>query len=214
MNESTGFFSVSHGKKIKLRTPKFIYARLLFIYALLYTLSFIGGCLLFHFADMTESEKFNAHILSYFSVDFSDCSDIFDYALLVLSMSKSDIYHLMIIFSAGFTMLSGLIITSLAVFRGFSLGFSLSYLVFALRQGYITLDHPIASLVVYSVTCAVIAAIILNFSVKSALFCEEFKSMCGRPRKIIRSKALYAHISRFLIAFGAFLILNLFRCLL
>ncbi len=214
MNESTGFFSISHGSKIKLRTPKFIYARLLFIYALLYTLSFIGGCLLFHFIDMPESEKFNAHILSYFSVDFSNCNDLFDYASLILSMSKSDIYHLLIIFSAGFTMLSGLIIASLVIFRGFSLGFSLSYLVLALRQGYTTLEHPIASLIIYSVTCAVIAAIILNFSVKSAFFCDEFKALCGSPRKIIRSKALYAHISRFLIAFGAFLILNLLRCLL
>lgn len=214
MTENTSFFAVNNKHKIKLRTPGYIYARLLLIYTVIYTLAFAGGCFLFHFLDLPESRSLNSRILSYFSVNFSNCNDIFDASALVLSVSKSDIYHLLLVFSAGFTMLSGLIISSLLIFRGFSLGFSLCYLICALREHYVALEHPTAALILYSITCAIISALLLHSSVKSAQFCDEFKALCGNPRKIIRSKALYSHIFLFLIVFGAFLILNLIRCIL
>ena len=214
MTDNTGYFRLSKNKKIKLLTPRYVYAKLIFIYSLLYTVSFICGCLLFHSLNLTGSNSWSANILSYFSVDFSKCTDIFDFAGLIIMISRSDLGHLVLVFSAGFTMLSGLIVCSTLLYKGFSLGFSLSYLVFALQEKHITLAHPIASVVIFSIISAVIASILIDFSVKSVLFCDDFKALCGNARKIIRSKAVYSHILRFLIVFGTILILNIIRSIL
>ncbi len=211
MDESTEFFSV---KKIKLRTPQFIYARTLLIFTFIYTVCFIGGCLLFHFSGMQSNDGFNVRILSYFATDFSGCEDIFDYSSKLLSISKSDVCHLLIIFSAGFTMLCGAVVSSLLAYRGFSLGFSLSYLVRALQNGDISLENSALKIIVFATVSAITASILLIFSVKTVFFCDDFKALCGIPRKIILSKALYAHVARFMTAFGAFLLINLLRCLL
>lgn len=214
MTGNTEFFKVSGKPKIKLRTPQFIYARALLIYTLLYTVAFALGCLLFHFVENKESAAINARILAYFSADFSDCSDIFAYTKQLLARSKQDLSNIFIIFTAGFTMLSGIIVSALFLFRGFSMGFSISYLAYAIRSGSIHLEHPIASVILFSLLCAVGAAIMIHAGVKTTIFADEFKALGGRPRKIIRSKALYMQIFRFLIAFGAILILNLIRCVL
>lgn len=214
MTGNTGYFKVSDKPKIKLRTPYFIYARTLLIYAFLYTLAFTLGCLLFHFLENKESAAINARILSYFSADFSNCNDIFAYTNQLLALSRQDLSNIFIIFTAGFTMMAGIIVSALLLFRGFSMGFSISYLAYAIRSGAIRLEHPIASMILFSALCAVGAAIMIHMSVKTTVFADEFKALGGRPRKIIRSKALYMHIFRFLIAFGAVLILNLIRCVI
>lgn len=214
MTENTGYFRVSGKPKIKLRAPQYVYVRMLLVYTLLYTLAFALGCLLFHFLKIKESQILNTRILSYFSMDFSSCEDIFDFAKQSLSVSSQDLSHLFVVFTAGFTMLAGLVVSALLIFRGFSLGFSISYLAYAVRENLIDLAHPFSSVILYSLLCALGAAIMLHAAVKSTLFSDDFKALCGRPSRIIRSKALYTHIFRFLIAFGAFLILNLIRCIL
>ncbi len=212
MTENTEFFEV-RSKKVVLRTPRYVYARLLLTYTLIYTLAFIFGCILFHLLDYPRSTEFDSSIIAYFSLDFSACASVSDCPSLLLSASSAELSHLFVAFTAGFTMLCGLILSSMLIFRGFALGFSISYLAYALREGFVVIERPALSMVFYAVLCAVSAAILLSFSVKSAMFCDDFKALCGNTRKIIRSKALYSHIFRFLIAFGAFLTLNLLRCL-
>lgn len=211
---NTGYFKVGERPKIKLRTPNFVYVRALLIYTLLYTAAFFCGCLLFHFLETGESSLINERITVYFSIDFSSCTDIFDFLELLLSAGRQDLSNLLVIFTAGFTMLSGIIVSVLLLFRGFSMGFSVSYFVYAIRSDFVSLSHPTASLLLFSVLCAIIAAIMIHMGVKTTMFADEFKALGGRPRKIIRSKALYLQIFRFLIAFGAILILNLIRCVL
>ncbi len=214
MTGNTGYFQVSDRPKIKLRTPQFIYARMLFAYTLLYTLAFAFGCLLFHMLEVKESAAINSKITAYFSADFSNCHDIFDYTARLITYSKQDLSNICIVFTAGFTMLAGVVVSAVLLFRGFSIGFSISYLSYVLRSETIKLEHPVASLVLFSVLCAIGAAILIHTGVKTTCFADEFKALGGRPRKIIRSKALYAQIFRLLIAFGAMLILNLIRCVL
>ena len=213
MTDKTNFFSIDK-PKVRLSTPEYIYAKLVLIYAAIYVVAFAAGCLMLHFLDLPRSQSIDLRILNYFSIDFSGCNNIFDAALLIFSICKTDLYHLALIFCAGFTMLSGLILSSLLIFRAFSLGFSLCYLSFALREGYVNVEHPAALLVLYSILCAISTVILLHCSVKSAIFCDEFKALCGQPRKIIRSKSLYAHIYRFLISVGALMIINLIRTFL
>ena len=205
---------MSETPKIKLRTPQYIYLRLLLGYTFLYILAFFFGCLLFHLLKIKEGQTMNARILEYFSCNFSGCDTIFDFARYLVEISRQDLLHVLFIFSAGFTMLAGAAVSALLFFRGFSLGFSASYLAYAIRIHTIELQHPIGAVVLYALLCAFGAAILLHYSVRTTVFSDAFKSLCGRASRIIRSKDLYAHLFRFLIALGAFLILNLTRCIL
>lgn len=214
MTGNTGYFKVYGRQGVKLRTPQLIYARSIFIYSLFYTVAFSLGCVLFHLLDTKESEMINSRISAYFSTTFSDCKTVFDFATKLLAISQQDLSGIFVIFCAGFTMLCGIVISMFLLFRGFSMGFSLSYFVYAIRSNAIALAHPAAAMVLFSVMNAAFAVIIIHLGVKTTIFSDEFKALGGRPRKIIRSKALYMQIFRFLIAFGAILILNLIRCVL
>ena len=200
--------------KIKLLTPKIIYAKILFTYTALYTLAFFVGCIFFHSLELTSGQYVSEILANNFLNSFSDCKNIFEIAFLMLEMSKADITHLAIIFMSGFTMITGLIGTAVFAFRGFSLGFSVSYLASAVTLGELQSDRTCFSVFVFSVICAMSTVVLIHFAVKTSCFCDEFKTLCGRLKLIIRSKALYKQIFRFLIAFGAILILNLIRCVL
>ncbi|MBQ6893312.1 MAG: hypothetical protein IJN48_03815 [Clostridia bacterium] len=212
MTGKSEFFSVSKRHIVKQLSPKLIYTKLLFLYAFIYTLSFFLGCLLFHALKLESERYISDRINEYFSVSFDECETIYDYTDLLLNISNIDISHLLIIFTAGFTMLAGVIVSILFLFRGFSFGFSISYFAFAVNNGILSISYPYASLVIYSVICAVEAVILIHFGVKTTWFSDDFKLLGGRPRVIIKSKALYSQLFRFLIAFGAILILNLIRC--
>lgn len=210
MTKNTGYFKVDT-PKIKLRTPQYIYMRLLLLYTFLYTLAFALGCLLFHFVDKSRTI---CGIAKYFSTDIGEFTDIFSFCERLLSLSRRDLADLFFIFAAGFTMLAGLAVSLLLIFRGFSLGFLIGCLTYMIRSGELQHTHPTAAVLAFSVLCALGAAVFLHMAVKTTLFSDDFKALCGRPSKIIRSKALYTHIFRFLIAFGSFLILNLIRCII
>lgn len=214
MTTNTEFFSVTKKRKVKLLSPEFIYAKLLLVYALFYTVFFVLGCLLFHSLELSDSAFISSRINGYFSIDFAQCENAFDYANTLLDISNTDISHLLIIFTAGFTMLVGVIVSVIFIVRGFSLGFSLSYIAYAVNSGSLGIEHPYAAVVIYSMLSASLAAVLIHFGVKTACFSDDFKTLCGRPRMIIKSKALYLQILRFLIAFGAVLILNLIRCVI
>jgi len=211
MTENTGFFSIPKKPKVKLLSKEFIYAKLLLIYAFLYTLAFSLGCFLFHALDAENSTAINARLNAFFDVDFSATS-WFDRANLLIDISSSDISHLIIILTAGFTMFAGIAISMLLIFRGFSFGFSVSYFAFAINNNIVTFENAYTLIIFFSVISAISAAIMIHFGVKTTCFSDEFKALGGIPRKIIKSKALYSHFVRFLIAFGAILILNLLRC--
>ncbi len=214
MTKNTGYFSISQKSSVKLLSARFLYAKLLLVYAFIYTLAFAVGCFMFHALDAESSPTINARINAYFDIDFSKCKNLFERANLLLDISASNISQLVIIFTAGFTMLFGIIVSFLLIFRGFSLGFSVSYFTFAIKNQTVILENPQAAIVLFSLISALCAAVMLHFTVKTAFFSDDFKALCGIPRKIIRSKALYAQLLRFLIALGAILLLNLFRCFL
>ncbi len=214
MNGNADYFSISKKAKILPLSKHLLYAKLLFRYALLYVFAFILGCILFHSLKIENSQVINSRIYAFFNTDFSGCETLFDKANLLLNISNTDISHLIIIFTAGFTMLVGVMISLLLVFRGFSLGFSISYFTYALQNDLIDLKSPKISIILFSVICAITASIMIHFSVKTTCFCDTFKSFCGVPRRILKSKELYYQFFRFLITLGLILILNLFRCVL
>lgn len=210
MTEKTGYFKVA-SPRIKLRTPQHIYVRLLLVYTCVYTLAFFLGCLLFHVLKINEGQIFSTDP-TFFDVGLTDCEDIYAFCEQILSLSRRDLTDAFVLFAAGFTMLAGLAVSLTLAMRGFSLGFTVNCLAFVLRSDPMRFPHPVMTVTLFSILSAVGAAILLHLSVKAVLFSDDFKALCGRPSKIIRSKALYTHIFRFLVVFGAFLILNLIRC--
>ncbi len=214
MTENIGYFSISKRRKVKFISPNFVYAKLLLIYAFLYTLAFASGCFIFHALDAENSIAINSRINAYLSADFLSADSWLERANLLLEISASDVSHLIIIFTAGFTLLVGIIISLLLIFRGFSLGFSISYFTYAIKSGAVVIEKPNIAVVLFSLACAFSAAIMIHFSVKTTCFSDDFKALGGIPRRIIKSRALYSQLLRFLIALGAVLILNMLRCIL
>lgn len=212
--DNTSFFSVQKKRAVKFLSPSFIYVKLLIIFALLYALSFALGCFSFHLLDIKSSEMINSRIDGYFSVSFSNCNNAFAIAAKIINISKSDISHLLIIFTAGFTMLASVAVALLLAYRGFALGFSISYFTYAIKNNLLDIGTSHAPIIFYSILSAVIAVIMIHTGVKTTLFADEFKSLGGVPRKIIKSRAVYLQLLRFLIALGGIFILNSIRCFL
>lgn len=200
--------------EVKLLSPKIIYAKILLIYTVLYTLAFFLGCFVFHSLDLKSGQYVSEILTKDFSNSILNCKNMFELSSLVLNISRTDISHLVIIFMSGFTMLTGIISSSVFVFRGFSFGFSVSYLASAVALGELQGNNLFLEIFVFSAICALNTAILLHFGVKTNCFCDDFKALCGRPKLIIKSKAFYRQITRFLITFGAILILNLIRCVI
>ncbi len=211
MTDNTAFFTPKTKRKVRLVSPQFVYTKLVFINSFIYTAAFVLGCVVFHSLKINEgqiiSERFNA----YFAVDFSECHSIYSFIDILLDISSNDISHLLIIFTAGFTMLSGIIIPTLHSVRGFSLGFTISYLAFAEKNNLLSADNANMLIITHSVICALVAVVLIHFGVKTTCFSDEFKALGGRPRMILKSRAVYLQFTRFLIAFGAILLLNSIR---
>lgn len=198
---------------VKMLSPAFIYAKVLFFNTLVYTLSFLLGVLLFH-AFVPEEVGFDRDISNFLSADFSECGTVFDYVNTILRISKSELSQLTALFFAGFTMVSGIIVLATFVFRGFSIGFAFSYLVFLINNGLVDFKFPKLALGIYTVLCVVNSAVLLDFSGKTMRFSDEFKKLCVRPKRIILSKIMYSHITCLFISLGAMILLNLIKCVL
>lgn len=98
--------------------------------------------------------------------------------------------------------------------RGFSFGFAVSYLASFIRKAPDLFTRPTLSLLLFSCFGAFCAALMIHLSVRTLMFSDAFKALGGRPRLILRSRALYAQLLRFITAFGAILLLTLLRCAL
>lgn len=214
MTKQTDTFRIPRQKRVKLVTPRSVYAKYTLIYALCYTAAFAVGCLLFHVTGGAENAQFDRRIAGWFSVSLSDCADAFDFAKRLLSFGAQDLMRLALIFTAGFTVFVSFAVAGILLFRGLSFGFAVSYLASLIRRDAFTLPRPIASLVLFSLFGALTAALMIHLSVRTTMFSDEFKALCGRPRLILRSRALYTQILRFTVAVGAILLLTMLRCAL
>ena len=103
MTKQTDTFRIPRKKRVKLVTPRSVYAKYTLIYALCYTAAFAVGCLLFHVPGGAENAQFDRRIAGWFSVSLSDCADAFDFAKRLLSFGAQDLMRLALIFTAGFT---------------------------------------------------------------------------------------------------------------
>lgn len=214
MTKQTDTFRIPRKKRVRLITPRGVYAKYILIYTLCYTAAFAVGCLLFHLTGGAENAQFDRRIAGFFSASLAGTADAFDFAKRLLSFAAQDLTRLGLIFMAGFTVFVSFAVAGILIFRGLSFGFAVSYLASLVRRDALALPRPVASLMLFSLLGALTAAMMIHLSVRTTMFSDEFKALCGRPRLILRSGALYAQLLRFTVAFGSILLLTMLRCAL
>lgn len=124
----------------------------------------------------------------------------------VTNAASPHLRHIMFAFAAGFTMLAPAVLGCLLAYRGFSMGFSVGYLLSSFAAG--TPLYSRFSFCLYLGISALLAAALICFCAGSSVFSEEFRriSRCGRA---IFSPVLWRQIAAFLCTLGFAVILAL-----
>lgn len=198
-------------KSAKLNSSGYIYSKLMFRYAIVYVIAFGIGIAAYYIFDFPFSDKINTYIYGHFGNLFDECKVPVDYLRTLLDCSYVDIKHLLFIFTAGFTMFASTAMIFVIFYRGLSLGFSVGYLVTALRNGIISFNSTEIAFAVFLCANAFIASAMIVMCSKTSIFSDEFRRMGGRKRIILRSRVLYNQIFRLLMILGIILIINLVR---
>lgn len=194
-----------------LRQKEKTYPNLIFKNTLIYSLAFAAGMALWYIADFSVGRSVKEAIASRFSGVFSECSSIKDFFEILLRCCSSDVRHITLAFMAGFTMLAGMALACLLIFRGAALGFSTAYLLCAIREGSAPLSE--LRLCIYLALSALVAAAVICFCSHCAIFSDEFRALGGRRSLILHSPVLWRQIFAFLLTLGFAVFLGLLNCI-
>ena len=187
------------------------YPNLIFKNTLIYSLSFAAGMALWYIADFSVSRGVKEAIASRFSGVFSECESVKDFFGILLRCCASDVRQITLAFMAGFTMLAGIALATLLIFRGVALGFSTAYLLCAIRDGSAPLSE--LRLCIYLALSALIAAVVICFCSHCAIFSDEFRALGGRRSLILHSPVLWRQLFAFLLTLGFSVFLGLLNCI-
>ena len=185
--------------------------KVLIRYCAIFALAFTAG-ILFCRASTTVFPDMTPTIQRFFTDVFYGCESCRDYFTVIISASSPDIRCLILLFAAGFTYFCGIATSTLILCRGFSVGFSLQYLLFAIESKAITLAHPTAAAVIFGTTELMLAAVMIWLSTRSLIFGYDFRRLRGRRSRIVRSPIIYLYMLLYLTAFGTILIINTSGC--
>ncbi len=182
------------------------------LFALLYIASVIAGIVCCRKFDLTISDKISVQIISHFADAFYGCSDYTDYISVIVRASLSDFRHLAFVFAAGFTMFCTLACCVVNVCRGFTFGFSLSYLIIMTSEGISYFRHPSLGVFIFLLSKILVGIAIIYLSTRAYNFGYEFRKLRGRKSAIIRSPLIYKYILVFIIMFGFIILVNTSYC--
>ncbi len=188
--------------------------RIIARYSLIFALSFVAGMLVCHSGVLTLSEGSSVplDIANSFKNVFAGCESCKDYFTVIITASAPDIRYLIFTFAAGFTYFCSVATSAFIICRGFTVGFSLCFLIGAAKFGSVTLLHPISAAVIFAVTELVLAGVMIWLSTKSLIFGYDFRRLRGRKSRIVRSPIIYLYMLLYLTAFGLILIINTSSC--
>jgi len=182
------------------------------VFTLLYVVSFFAGILCCRKFDLTISDKISTQIISHFADAFYGCGNYTDYLSVIIRASLSDFRHLAFVFAAGFTMFCTLACCVVNICRGFTFGFSLSYLIIMVENDLSNFKHPSIEIFAFVLTKVLVGAAIIYLSTRAYNFGYEFRKLRGRKSVIIRSPLIYRYILVFIIIFGFIILVNSAYC--
>lgn len=204
----------SHKALLRRNSPAYIRLRITEQYLLLYLLAFIFGIVLCSLLDTASLPAIGRYTDAHFADPFAGCTGLLDGSTVVIDCAGGDIRAMLLILTASFTMFCPLALSLLTIWRGFSLGFTAAYLCTALADGLITLPHSAAAFVGFLGANVFVAAAFVYLSAQAVLFSHQYREICGRPRKILRSPFVWHYLFGYLTMFGFVLIVHLLYCLL
>lgn len=225
MNELTKTAEESQKEKIipefigdlpRRNTLKYALIKAILKYLLLLTISFASG-MLFCMATgdkLLEDPDIYKSVARHFTDVFNGCSSFQSYASVTISSSSADIRYLILIFTSGFTYFSALANSALILCKGFTLGFSLEYLLSSIKATPSFLSEPYKAVTLFILSEFALSAFMVFLSAKTLIFAYDFRRIRGRKSKIIRSPVIYHYILLYLTGFGLILMINLISCLI
>lgn len=206
MNDTIADFSNGTATDIKKAYPLLILK-----YTVIYSLSFILGMTVWYVTLPNISLQVKNALAMRFSGILTDCTTFSDRFETVLRCTSSDIHHVILTFIAGFTMFTGIALTSLLIFRGFSFGLSGACLLSLIRESEVAISS--LRFGIYLALSALVAASIICFCSKSTIFSDDFRRLGGRRRLIVHSHVLWRQIYDFLLTLGFAVFLGLLNCI-
>ncbi len=188
--------------------------RIIVRYSLIFALSFVAGILVSYsgLLPLPQNSTAAEDITNCFKNVFAGCKSCKDYFTVMISASAPDIRYLIFTFAAGFTYFCSVATSAFIICRGFTVGFSLWYLIVAAKTGGIALSQPSYAAVIFAVTELVLAGVMIWLSTKSLMFGYDFRRLRGRKSLIVRSPIIYLYMLLYLTAFGLILIINTSSC--
>ena len=211
MNEK-GNIDVQFIDKIKKNGSKNVSLRYFCGFFSVFFVAFILGIFFCRSTRDSVSEIMKKQIAEHFSDVFYGCKTPTDYCIVIITSASSDIRYLVLMFTAGFTYFCKYATGIMISVRAFSVGYSLDFLLYSLKQKSLTLIRPGLSVAIFFICELLIAFLFIYISVKSVFFGDDFRRLRGRRSLILKSPIIYRHIFLLLTAVGFTIIVNAGYC--
>lgn len=195
--------------------PGYPIAKAFWRYCLIFLIAFFAGMLFCTsgIASSAPEGELSQKIIGHFTDVFKGCSSCKHYFTVIISASTDDIRCLILLFAAGFTYFCAIASSALILCRGFTVGFSLQYLITVSSSGLIELPKAGAATLIFIITELTVALFLHWLAAKSLVFGYEFRKLRGRRSRILGSPIIYRYLFLYLTAFGCVLIINTLSCI-
>lgn len=196
----------------KRNSPKYISKKSRLSFSLLFLVGFAAGILVFSFG---ISDGYISvcpdYINKHFSSIFVECDTFSGYISHLLKVSGNDLKHLLLVFVSGFTYFCFIAVSAISFAKGFTLSFSVSYMI-AASSSIDTVDVCIGPALFFFVKL-ITSIILINLSVRSYIFSYDFRSIKQNCSILRRSPYTYRYVLAFISAVGYSLLINLVYCI-
>ncbi|MBQ2767056.1 MAG: hypothetical protein IJF49_03150 [Clostridia bacterium] len=189
-------------------SPIYIRLRITGQYLLLYLLAFVFGIVFCSLLDINSLPALTPYVEAHFDRAMNTDASLLARICTVIEDAGANIRSMLFILTAGFTMFCPLALSLQTVWRGFSLGFTSSYLCAAITEGMITMDRAPAAFLLFLGANVLIAASFVELSAQAVIFSHRYREICARPRMILTAPFVRQYLFHYLTIFGFVLIVN------
>ena len=191
-------------------TSRYVFAHVCFSYVLIFSVSLLLGVMFFSYfsTDLIKSEALASKVIFHFSNVFKGCVSFKDYFTVITTAASPDLRLLFLLFASGFTYFCSVATYAFIICRGFTIGFSLRYLML-IGNTYFESSSVIFVFMLFELLSA---ALFLFLGTKSQIFAYDFRKLRGRKSRIITSPTIYFYMLLYLSSFGLVFIINASGC--
>ncbi len=179
-------------------SPAYIRARITGQYLGLYLLALILGVLLCALLDADVLPDLRGRAAAHFTSPFVGVEGLPARAEALLDAASGDIRAMLVIALTSLTLFCPPALCIFTVWRGFSLGFVAAWLGRVLP----TTGFGAGAFLLFVGQSGLVAAAFVQLCAEAVIFSHQYRAVCGRPRKIIRSPFVWRYLFGYLTMFG------------